>query len=155
MRLPLKAIATTLFALTTIVGCAADASPDDEAEDDVGASEDALLAGRLYTPAEVAALVREAGFPESVVGQMVCTAKYESSFFERATNKNKNGSVDRGLFQINSIHLGEAGCPTSGERVFDAAANAKCARAIYKMQGIRAWYGYRKHKTECDNFVAP
>ena len=154
MRHHLRAVMTTLFAVATMWGCAADATPDEE-PDDSGRTEDALLAGRLYTPAEVAALVRGAGFPEDVVGQMVCTAKYESSFFERATNKNKNGSVDRGLFQINSSHLGESGCPSSGERVFDAAANAKCARAIYRSQGVRAWYGYRKHKAECDRFVAP
>ena len=154
MRLYLRAIVTTLLAVTTIAGCAADASPEEDTGD-VGASEDALLAGRLYTPAEVAALVRAAGFPESVVGQMVCTAKHESSFFERATNKNKNGSMDRGLFQINSIHLGEAGCASSGEGIFDAAANARCARAIYRSQGIRAWYGYRSHKAECDRFEAP
>lgn len=149
----IKSVVMALLAVVTVVGCAA-SSTDDDAED-LGATEDMLLAGRVHTPKEVAALVREAGFPEEVVGKMVCTAKFESSFFERATNKNKNGSIDRGLFQINSIHLKENGCPSTGEASFDPAANAKCAHAIFKSQGVKAWFGYRAHKAECDRFAAP
>jgi C-type lysozyme/alpha-lactalbumin family len=155
MSLRIKGLVMTLFGIVAVSGCAADASPDADPGDDTAATEDALLAGRLYTAAEVADLVREAGFPEEVVGQMVCTAKFESSFFERATNKNKNGSVDRGLFQINSIHMHDPGCPSTAEGVFDAEANVKCARVIFRMQGLKAWFGYRKHKAECDRFVAP
>ena len=145
----------TLFAVTALAGCAADTTSDDGEAGDLGATEDMLLAGRIYTAAEVAELVRGAGFPASAVGPMVCTAKYESSFYERATNKNNNGTMDRGLFQINSIHLKDPGCPATGEATFNAAANTKCAHAIYKSQGITAWYGYRKHKAECDRFPAP
>jgi hypothetical protein len=86
---------------------------------------------------------------------MVCTAKWESSFYERATNRNNNGSVDYGLFQINSIHFHDAGCPSSGTALFDASANAKCAYRVYKSQGINAWYGYKAHRTECDSYRAP
>ncbi|CAN5923738.1 hypothetical protein BH11MYX4_BH11MYX4_21100 [soil metagenome] len=153
MSLFTKGTLLALVATVALAGCASDTTAEDE--EDVGGTEDALLAGRLYTPAAVADLLRGAGFDESDVGPMVCTAKYESSFFERATNKNKNGSIDRGLFQINSIHLKEGGCPATGEAVFPAQANVKCARTIFKSQGIRAWYGYRKHKAECDRFAAP
>ena len=155
MTLGIKALVTTLIAVTALAGCAAEASPDDGDPADVGESGDAIVAGRLHTAQEVAALVREAGFPEAMVGKMVCTAKWESSFYERATNKNKNGSMDRGLFQINSIHLKDKGCPSTGEETFDPDANAKCAYAIFKSQGINAWYGYRAHKAECDRFSAP
>jgi lysozyme C len=135
-------------------GCAAE--PSDGEDEPTGESEDHLLAGRRLTPGEIARHLRAAGFPESAVGPMVCTAKYESSFYERASNKNRNGSTDRGLFQVNSIHLGGTrGCPSNGTALFDAATNAKCALAIYKMQGINAWYGYRKHATECRNYRAP
>ena len=148
------------FALTSLIsivsaGCAAETMEDDE---EVGESEDRLLAGQRLTPSQVAAHLRAAGFPENTIGKMVCTAKYESSFYERASNKNRNGSMDRGLFQINSIHLGGTrGCPSKGnaEALWNPATNAKCALAIYNMQGIRAWYGYRKHKTECDGYAAP
>jgi hypothetical protein len=144
-------LASTISVVAT--GCAAET--DDES---VAESEDRLLAGRRLSPSEIAGHLRTAGFPEDQIGKMVCTAKYESSFYERASNTNKNGSVDRGLFQINSIHLGEtSGCPSraNASALWDAATNAKCAYGVFKLQGIRAWYGYKKHKTECDNYVAP
>lgn len=134
-------------------GCAAETDLEDE---EVAESEDRLLAGRRLSTSEIARHVRAAGFPESVVGRMVCTAKYESSYYERASNKNRNGSTDRGLFQINSIHLGSMrGCPSNANALWDAATNARCAYAIYKAQGLNAWYGYRKHRTECNAFRAP
>ncbi len=145
---------TSLFSVVT-AGCAVETEDEEEMVDE---SEDRLLAGRRLSPSEVASHLRAAGFPENTIGKMVCTAKYESSFYERASNKNRNGSMDRGLFQINSIHLGGTrGCPSKGnaDALWNPATNAKCALAIYNMQGIRAWYGYRKHKTECDNYAAP
>ena len=145
---------TSLFSVVT-AGCAVETEDEEEMVDE---SEDRLLAGRRLSPCEVASHLRAAGFPENTIGKMVCTAKYESSFYERASNKNRNGSMDRGLFQINSIHLGGTrGCPSKGnaDALWNPATNAKCALAIYNMQGIRAWYGYRKHKTECDSYAAP
>ena len=122
----------------------------------LGETEDHLLAGTRYTPSQVATYLRNAGFAENTIGKMVCTAKYESSYYARATNKNKNGSMDRGLFQINSLHIGKTkGCPSSGESLFNPETNAKCALAIFKSQGIGAWYGYKKHKSECDRTKAP
>jgi hypothetical protein len=143
--------AIALAALGT-TGCAAEIEEDDE----VAESEDKLLAGRRLSESEIARHLRTAGFPERVVGTMVCTAKYESSFYERASNRNRNGTMDRGLFQINSIHIGDMrGCPTSADPLWNASTNAKCAYAIYKAQGLNAWYGYRKHRTECNNYRAP
>jgi hypothetical protein len=85
----------------------------------------------------------------------VCTAKWESSFYERASNRNNNGSTDYGLFQINSIHLGEGACPRNPTALYDAATNARCAYTIYKMQGLNAWYGYQAHRTECNGYRVP
>lgn len=145
------ALAFVVIASVSAVGCAAE--PVEEGSEE---SADRLLAGRKVPPAEVASLLRQAGFPEAVVGKMVCTAKYESSYYERASNKNNNGSSDYGLFQINSIHIGgTAGCPNNASALYDAATNTRCALAIYKMQGINAWYGYKKHKAECDGAAAP
>mgnify|MGYP001227892009 CR=1 FL=1 len=139
-----------LCAALVMVGCAAE--PLDE-EEGVGETQDQLLAGRRVSESEIAQRLRTAGFPESIVPTMVCTAKWESSFYERASNRNRNGSLDRGLFQVNSIHVGGTrGCPTNGEALYSAQTNANCAYAIYKMQGLRAWYGYRAHKSECDNY---
>lgn len=135
------------------VGCAAPTADDAEA---LGETEEHQLAGTRLTPSQVATYLRNAGFAESAIGKMVCTAKYESSYYEKATNKNKNGSTDYGLFQVNSLHLGKtANCPSSGSKLFDPATNAKCALSIFKSQGINAWYGYKKHKSECDRTKAP
>jgi hypothetical protein len=147
--------ALLLFTAIALAGCAADTGDDAEPEG-TGESQDHLLSGPRLTPAQVASELRRAGFPESSIGKMVCTAKYESSFYTRATNKNGNGTTDYGLFQINSIHLRDgAGCPTSGTGLFDADANTKCALHVYKSQGINAWYGYQKHRTECNATKSP
>lgn len=147
-----RAFAIAPFILGGIAGCSASA----EEEEPTGESQDRLLAGRRLSQAEIADLVREAGFPERLVGTMVCTAKYESSFYEGATNRNRNGTTDRGLFQINSIHVGSMrGCPSTSSALMNAEANVRCAYAIYRAQGLNAWYGYRKHRTECNNYPAP
>lgn len=132
-------------------GCAVEPDTDES----TGESEDHLLAGRRLTTGEIAADLRAAGFPESAVGPMVCTAKYESSYYERASNHNTNGTYDYGLFQINSIHLKQKGCPSTSAGLYDAEANAKCAYAVWKSQGLNAWYGYQKHRTECNATKAP
>jgi hypothetical protein len=147
MKLCLSVLGIAVLSLLT-AACATDVDPDDES---VGRTEDPLLAGRRLSEAETAQHLRAAGFPEAVVGPMVCTAKYESSFYEGATNRNNNGSIDRGLFQINSIHIGEAGCP-GADALFNAAQNARCARTIYQSQGINAWYGYQAHRAECSAY---
>lgn len=147
-----------IVAMTLGAGCSS--SPDDASQGsdqtDPSSDEAELRGGELLSSSRVAALVREAGFPSNVVGRMVCTAKWESGFYTRSTNRNRNGTIDRGLFQINSIHLGNTpNCPASSSAIFDPLTNAKCARSIYKMQGINAWYGYRAHKSECDRTRAP
>lgn len=152
-QIQMRLLAVAMVSLTTIAGCAADTTGDDT--EGIGESQDHLLAGRRLSEKEAATLIRQAGFAESVVGKMLCTIKYESNFYERASNKNRNGSVDYGLFQVNSLHFHDAGCPSSATGLYDAAANTKCALGIYKSQGINAWYGYQKHRSECDRYPAP
>jgi hypothetical protein len=113
-----------------------------------------LLAGTQLSEAQIATLLRNAGFTGNDVARMVCTAKYESAYYDHASNTNSNGSVDYGLFQINSIHLGSSGCATTAT-IYNTTTNTHCAREIFESQGINAWYGYQKHKTECDSFVLP
>ncbi len=139
-----------MLTLTTIAGCAAQ-----DPEEGVGESQDHLLAGRRLSEREAATLMRDAGFPSNVIGKMLCTIKYESNFYERASNRNRNGSSDYGLFQVNSVHYGDSGCPSSSTGLYDAARNTKCALSIYKSQGANAWYGYKKHRSECDRYPAP
>lgn len=161
MDLRRMSAAALLMMTCAFSGCAdvEEAFDDEEPDEDaVGQIDEKLLAGRKIPQREVAAILRNAGFPESVVPEMVCTAKYESSFHERASNKNRNGSTDRGLFQINSIHLGSmSGCPSRGNSnaLYTASTNAKCAYSIYKAQGLNAWYGYKAHRTECNSYRIP
>jgi hypothetical protein len=125
-------------------------------------SSDSPTNGRCLKEAEVAADLRKAGFPENLVPTMVCTAKWESGFYERATHTNSNKSIDRGIMQVNSVHLGEKGCPSSTEGFFAAQTNASCAYLVYKGQqrnisdplyGVsRAWAGYRAHAAECKSY---
>src|SRR5690349_17176095 len=78
-----------------LAGCSA-AAPED-----FGSSDDHLNAsGRSLSANSVAALIRQVGFPESVVSKMVCTAYYESRFDPRAINHDSNGTTDYGLFQV-------------------------------------------------------
>jgi len=160
-RFWLRAMAILSMTMISVSGCAADTEddngdpePDEEATGAVG---EQLLAGRRLTPREVEGLLRSEGFPSHVIPEMVCTAKYESSFYERASNRNSNGSIDRGLFQVNSIHLGRAGCPSRANAgaLYDAKTNTKCALQIYRSQGLNAWYGYQAHRSTCNAYRVP
>lgn len=50
----------------------------------------------------------------------------------KATNHNRNGSIDRGLFQINSIH-------GHGDKMYDIDLNIKTAKRIFDQRGWSAW----------------
>jgi hypothetical protein len=146
--------ALLLLGIASMVACGGSAGSSD-GDTSVGSSEGALLAGTHLTASEVATYVRDAGFPESEVGKMVCIAKYESSFYEKAEHHNTNGSTDYGLFQINSVNLGSHGCAASGSAAYDPTTNAHCAKVIYGEQGANAWYAYKSHRSECDSYAAP
>lgn len=133
------------------VGCAAPAPSEAE-----GQTASHQLAGRVIGEDELAGILRQVGFDEATVPKMICTAKYESSFHEQATNSNTNGTTDYGVFQINSIHVGStAGCPSTTQELLDATTNAQCAMGVFNIQGLEAWVAYKSHRTECDAATAP
>jgi lysozyme C len=138
-----------LLPVVISVGCGG--TPSETVADD-GQDVAPLLAGRVVPEAEVARDLRAAGFTENEVPQMVCAAKYESSFYTEASHKNHNGSTDYGLFQIND-DLWAGTCGLSVTALYDPAKNAKCARKVYDSGGIRSWYGYQRHHTECDSYT--
>lgn len=104
---------------------------------------------------EVAQLVKQAGFPESVHATMVAIFKAESSWRTDAIGgPNRNGTYDRGIAQINDVHGYDR-----GKLVNDAAYNVTCAKKIYDRQGLGAWSvynsgGYQKHMNEARQAVA-
>lgn len=108
---------------------------------------------------QVASYLRKSGFPEYSVPTMVCTSKYESSYNCDATHKNTDGSSDYGLMQINSYYWcsGDAlskynSCGATCSSLLNCQSNANCAYTVWKQQGYTAWYGYKNHKSECDNY---
>ena len=83
--------------------------------------------------------IKKAGFPQSEWDTALKVATAESGLNPRAVNnKNKNGTSDYGLFQINSIHK-----PTAQEKV-DPYANARRAYRIWKDAGGKwtPWSAY-------------
>ena len=118
--------------------------------------------GGRQSECDVARYLRNAGFPSSTIGTMVCISKYESSWNCGATNKNTDGSTDYGLFEINSYYWCSGDptskyneCGTSCSSLMDCQKNTNCAYRVYKEQGFNAWYGYKYHKSECDSYPAP
>jgi len=99
----------------------------------------------------VANVLRAAGFSESMVPTMMAIAKAESGWRADAVNdKNRNGSIDRGLFQINSVHQGNSWYPANP---LDPYQSAVAAFNIYKQQGLKAWTvynsgAYKQHITQ-------
>lgn len=117
------------------------------------------LQANYKSECQVASYLRSAGFPESSLPTMVCISKYESSYNCDATNRNTDGSTDYGLMQINSYWWCSGdplskynGCSASCSSLFDCQKNANCAYTVWRQQGYDAWYGYRNHKSECDNY---
>lgn len=96
----------------------------------------------VLTGPQVAALVIENGFPEEHRVIMVAIAKAESGWRTDAINTaNRNGSVDRGLFQINSVHGYDP-----ARLLSDPRFNTQCAKRIYDSQGLKAWSTYNADK---------
>jgi hypothetical protein len=125
------------------------------ADDGTGDTQDSqLLAGDKLTASAVASHLRDAGFPAHAVAPMVCAAKYESSFFTGAQHKNRNGSTDYGLLQIND-RLWAKPCGVAIPELLEPVKNIRCAKMVYDSGGLHSWYGYLNHQHECDAFVVP
>lgn len=113
----------------------------------------------IQSQCQVANYLRKSGFPESSIGTMVCISKYESSYNCDAKNTNTDASSDYGLFQINSYYWCSGDpqskyneCAASCSSLFNCQSNSNCAYKVWKQQGYNAWYGYKSHKNECDNY---
>jgi hypothetical protein len=86
------------------------------------------------TPQEIAGYARGAGFPADQIPTAVAVALAESGGDPAAVNSaNRNGSVDYGLWQINTVH----GALLQQGNKFDPAANAKMALSVYRGAGSK------------------
>lgn len=71
----------------------------------------------------------------------IAIARAESRMREDAVNVNTNGTVDLGIFQVNSVHFDREGCSIQ-ELVF-ARQNVDCAYQIYQEQGWSPWVAFK------------
>ena len=117
------------------------------------------LRSNYQSECQVSSYLQKSGFPGYTIPTMVCISKYESSYNCDATNKNTDGSTDYGLMQINSYYWcsGDAlskynECKIACSSLFNCQYNTNCAYIVWKQQGYTAWYGYQKHKAECDTY---
>lgn len=96
------------------------------------------MAGSSYSFQQLEALWIQAGGPRYLAPIMAAIALAESSGKPRASHRNSNGSVDRGLWQINSSH-------GYGATSFNPLANARQAVGVWHSQGLGAWATYTNH----------
>ena len=87
----------------------------------------------IYSFGQLEQLWRQAGGPRRAAPVMAAIARAESGGNPHAQHVNSDGSVDRGLWQINSSH---GYSPASS---FNPLDNARQAVSIYHSQGLRAW----------------
>ena len=99
--------------------------------------------------AEICALLEEAkevmGLPFPDVYLMAEIAIAESGGIPLAHNRNSNGTIDRGLFQINSIHEKEAhGLEGLDWKAacYSVRTNIVLAVGIWRKQSYAAWSSY-------------
>ena len=118
-----------------------------------------MLRASQLSECQVSSYLQNSGFPGYTIPTMVCISKYESSFNCDATNKNTDGSSDYGLMQINSYYWCSGDvlskyneCKIACSSLFNCQYNTNCAYIVWKQQGYTAWYGYQKHKSECDSY---
>ena len=83
---------------------------------------------------EAASLAATAGFPGGELHTAVAVAYAESLGDPSAVNRNRNGSKDSGMWQINSVH--------GFDNLFDPLENARAAYEIWRVQGWTAWYAH-------------
>lgn len=81
----------------------------------------------VISDAQIAAVMRQAGFPASAIATGVAVALAESGGNTTSWNKNTD---DRGLFQINVIHAGTY--PNDWAKWQDPLANARMALGVFK-----------------------
>jgi len=92
------------------------------------------------------------GFTPAEAHVMTCVAKFESGFNPAAINFNSNGTLDRGLWQINTVwHNAAPFCEF--DRLANPIDNVKCARVVYERQGLNAWYAYKARRAQCDSYM--
>ncbi|XP_028317846.1 lysozyme C-like [Gouania willdenowi] len=94
------------------------------------------------------------GYHGVSLADWVCLSQRESDYNTTAIKRNKNGSTDYGIFQINSRYWCSDGSPTdnmcniecSKLLTDDVTVAINCAKRVVRdPNGIRAWVAWRNH----------
>ncbi|KAG5676352.1 hypothetical protein PVAND_006194 [Polypedilum vanderplanki] len=107
---------------------------------------------KIYTKCELAKKL-DGTFARNKLPDWMCLVKHESSYNSRTKGpKNKNGSYDWGIFQINDKYWcrdGSAGgdCNIDCNRFIndDITDDITCAKKIFNRHGFEAWYGWKNN----------
>lgn len=87
-----------------------------------------------YNLSQIQSLLRQTGWPESLIPKMAAIVMYESAGNPNAHNT--NGEDSRGLLQIyTTVHP-----EYDRSRLYDPVYNLTVALDLYNRQGINAWY---------------
>uniref|UniRef100_A0A240PP26 Glycosyl hydrolases family 22 (GH22) domain-containing protein n=1 Tax=Anopheles atroparvus TaxID=41427 RepID=A0A240PP26_ANOAO len=112
----------------------------------------AVVDGKTFTKCELAKLLSENGISKASIPDWICLVQNESAFSTSATNKNKNGSTDYGLFQINNKFWCDSSYGTNDCKIAcsslindDITDDIKCAKLVHKRHGFNGWYGWKNH----------
>ena len=100
------------------------------------------LAGTHLFPRDVAALAHTAGWRDHALNIAVAVCSAESDRYTQAINtENADGSIDYGLWQINSVHFGQTigGHFVNEAALYDPATNAAIAYALWKAAAWQPW----------------
>lgn len=92
---------------------------------------------------------RNAVFTDADIERGLCTIQWESGWDPSAVNSdNSDGSIDRGLWQLNTIHKNKDWWPDDVNLLFNPEYNTRCALQIWTDWGSYSpWYGYKNHCT--------
>jgi|SRR6185503_2354509 len=110
-----------------------------------------MLAGTQLMPRDVAHIAHHVGFIDRdlIIAVAVCSA--ESSRYTEADNldangnpTNPDGTVDYGLWQINSAHFGKTigGIVVTQAACLDPHVNAQIAHALWQAEGWDSWAAF-------------
>ena len=103
---------------------------------------------RVLSPIEIGQAAAAAGFPADQIPMAVAVALAESSGRPNATNRNRNGSTDYGLWQINSVH----GALLRDGSWSNPTDNARMAYKVWKQAGS-SWRPWVTYKTGAANNI--
>lgn len=80
----------------------------------------------------------------------MCVIKHESGWNPQAYNdQNSNGSIDYGLWQINTIHRNATWWPSNVDLLKNAEYNTRCALSLWIPAGWNAWNAYKNTDNGC------